>query len=133
MHPLAELHRTLQVASMLLDSAAGQIRDAKLLPTKPNIHKIGEMLASIIELQSAIYKQAPELGLEPKYEKPSEEVSLANRRLGEAILAAEDLADEGKLLEARNHLTRFAEQEPLEQHKALALRQAARYVDSRAG
>jgi hypothetical protein len=116
---------------MLLDGAASQIRDAKLLPVKANLHKVGEALASVFELQSAIYKQAPELQLEPKYEEPPEEVRLANRRFGEAMLAADALADEGKLEEARNYLAAYASTEPSEQHRSLALRQASRYADRR--
>lgn len=114
---------------MLLDSAAGQIRDANLLPVKSNIHKIGEALASVFEIQSSIYKQAPELELEPKYEEPPEDVRLANRRLGEAMLAADGLADEGKLDEARRYLVTFATSEPSQHHGSLALRQAARYAE----
>jgi hypothetical protein len=129
MDPLTELHRTLQVAAMLLDSAAGQIRDAKLLPVKSNIHKIGEALASVFEIQSVIYKQAPELQLEPNYEEPPEEVRLANRRLGEAMLAADALADEGKFEEARSYLANFAASEPSENHGNLALHQATRYAE----
>ena len=129
MHPLADLHGTLRVASMLLDGAAGQIRDARLNPVKSNLVKIGEALSSIFEIQSAIYKQAPELGLEPKYEEPSELVKQANRRLGEAMLAADALAEQGNLAAARDHLTIFAEHEQSEHHKTLALRQAVRYSD----
>jgi hypothetical protein len=115
---------------MLLDGAAGQVRDAHLAPVRSNIRKIGEALAAIFEVQAAIYKQAPELQLEPKYEEPPEEISLANRRLGEAMLAADDLADQGKLAEARILLLRFAESEPLPEYKELALRQVQRYADA---
>lgn len=130
MHPLVELHRTLRVAAMLLDSAASQVRDAKLLPVRENIHKVGEVLASVFELQDAIYKQAPELQLKPNYEEAPEDVRLANRRLGEAMLAADVLAVEGKPEEASNYLASYAATEPSEQHGQLALRQAARYVGS---
>jgi len=130
MHPLETLHRSLRVAAMLLDGATGQIRDAQLSPVRSNIRKVGETLAVIFEIQAAIYKQAPELHLEPKYEEPPEEISLANRRLGEAMLAADDLADQGKLGEARNLLLRFAEAEPLPEYKELALRQVQRYADA---
>lgn len=114
---------------MLLDSAAGQVRDAKLFPVKSNTQKIGEALASVFEIQRSICKQAPELQLEAKYEQPPEKVTLANRRLGEAMLAADALADEGRLEEARGHLATFATNEPSEHHANLALRQAARYAD----
>ncbi len=114
---------------MLLDGAARQIRDAKLLPTKPNIYKIGEALSAIFEIQSAIDEQAPELQLEPKYEEPPNEVKLANRRLGEALLAADALFDQIGLKEARNHLTNYAATETSEKHRNLALRQVGRYEE----
>lgn len=114
---------------MLLDAAAGQIRDAHLQPVRANIRSVGEALAAVFEIQAAIYKQAPELQLEPKYEEPPEEIRLANRRLGEAMLAADDLVDQGKLAEARDSLMRFAESEPLADYKELALRQVQRYAD----
>jgi len=130
MHPLEDLHHTLRVAAMLLDVAAGQVRDAKLLPVKENIRTIGESLAAIFEVQHVIYKQAPELGLERQYEEPPEEVRLANKRLGEAMIAADDLADAGKLKEAREHLLKFAAEDPSEYHRKLAMLQFERYEDA---
>jgi hypothetical protein len=129
MHPLEDLHRTLRVAAMLLDSAAGQIRDAKLLPVKQNIRTIGESLASVFEVQQVIYKQMPELGLEPKYEEPPEEVRLANRRLGEAMIAADDLAEAGRLKDAKALLARFAAEDPSQYHRQLAMLQLQRYEE----
>jgi hypothetical protein len=129
MHALEDLHRTLRVAAMLLDVAAGQVRDAKLLPVKENIRTIGESLAAIFEVQQVIYKQAPELRLERQYEEPPEEVRLANRRLGEAMIAADDLADARKLKEARELLVKFAAEDPSEYHRKLAMLQVERYED----
>ena len=129
MHPLEDLHRTLRVAAMLLDVAAGQVRDAKLLPVKENIRAIGECLAAIFEVQQVIYKQEPELRLERQCEEPPEEVRLANRRLGEAMIAADDLADAGKLKEARELLLKFAAEDPSEYHRKLAMLQGERYED----
>ena len=129
MHPLIELHNTLQAAGMLLDSAAGQVRDAKLLPAKQHIQKIGEALATIFEIQRAIHVQAPELRLEKRYEETSEEVRQANRRLGEAMLAADSIADAGDLKRARDHLSAFAARESSEYHANLARLQMDRYAD----
>ena len=56
MDSLDRLNRTLVAACILLDNAAGQIRDAALSPTKQHLHSIGEALASIFEIQHAIYK-----------------------------------------------------------------------------
>lgn len=118
MDSLERLNRTLVAAGILLDNAAGQIRDAALSPTKQHIHSIGEALASIFEIQHAIYKLKPEL--EPKYEEPTPEVSAANRRLGETLIAAYDLADIGKVQEALALLNHFATNEPSEYHRDLA-------------
>ena len=56
MDSLDRLNRNLVAACILLDNAAGQIRDAALSPTKQHLHSIGEALASIFEIQHAIYK-----------------------------------------------------------------------------
>ena len=63
MHPLEELHQTLRLVAMLLDSAAAQIRDAPSEPVRGNIHKIGKSLAEIFEVQHDICRAAPELNL----------------------------------------------------------------------
>ena len=130
MHPLESLHRSLRVAAMLLDSAAGQVRDAKLLPVKKNIRTIGEALVAVFEIQQAIYKQSPELNLERKYEDPPEEVRLANRRLGEVMVAADEFADQGRFEEARAVLARFSTEDPSEYHRHLAALQLERYEGS---
>lgn len=118
MDALSNLHQRLRVAASLLDEAASQIRDVPLSPTKQNIYSIGQALASIYEIQSAIYKLRPEL--ETKYEEPSGDVSAANRRLGELLIAAYDLADASRLPEALALLSAFAENEPSEYHRSLA-------------
>lgn len=115
---LAALHQTLNVAASLLDRAAGQIRDAALSPTKEHIYSVGEALVNIYDIQHAIYKLRPEL--EPKYEEPSHEVQDANRRLGETLIAAYDLADSGRLPEAIGLLSAFAADDPSEYHRGLA-------------
>lgn len=124
MDSLERLHRTLVAAGILLDSAAGNIRGAGLSPTNQHIHSVGEALAAIFEIQHAIYKLRPEL--EPKYEEPSEEISEANRRLGETLIAAYDLADGGKLQEALALLKYFAKNDPSEFHRELAAMETER-------
>ncbi|MCZ8076249.1 MAG: hypothetical protein O9341_19190 [Paucibacter sp.] len=116
---------------MLLDSAASQIRDAPLLPVRENIHKIGTSLAELFEIQQAIYRAAPELNLERKYETPPPEVSEANRRLGQAMLAADDLSEAERHEEAVALLVRFAEEDPSEFHRSLAAIEAERYRQRR--
>lgn len=118
MDALAKLHRTLMVAGSLLDNAAGQIRDAALSPTKTHIHSIGEALGNIYDIQHAIYKLRPDL--EPEYEEPSQEEQQANRRLGETLIAAYDLADCDRLPEAIALLSAFATNDPSAIHRGLA-------------
>lgn len=130
MHPLVALNQTLRAAATMLDLAASQIRDGHLEPVRGNIDKIGETLVSIFEIQEQIYKQAPELNLEPQYEELPEHERLANRRLGEAILAADELAIAGKCSEARTHLANFAASELSEKHRELALIQGQYYAES---
>jgi hypothetical protein len=127
MHHLVALNQTLRAAGTMLDTAAGQIRDGRLEPVRQNITKIGEALALIFELQDQIYRQAPELNLEPQYEEVPEEERKANRRLGEAMLAADDLATSGKLAEARQYLADYAASEASDKHSTLARRQIHRY------
>ena len=118
MDSLAKLNQTLNVAASILDSAAGQIRDAALSPTKMHIHSIGEALVALYEIQNAIYKLRPEL--ETKYEERPQEEQDANRRLGETLIAAYDLADDGRLSEATNLLSEFAANDPSEFYRRLA-------------
>lgn len=118
MDQLSALHQTLNVAASFLDRAAGQIRDAALSPTKEHIHSIGEALVNISDIQHAIYKLRPEL--EPKHEESSQEEQQANRRLGETLIAAYDLADSDRLPEAITLLSNFAANDPSEYHRGLA-------------
>jgi hypothetical protein len=129
MHPLIGLHRSLRTAGMILDIAASQIRDERLEPVRENIGKIGETLALIYEIQDRIYQQAPELNLERSYEKPPEELRQANRRLGEALLLADDLATSGKWEEARALLAEYASTEASLNHGDLARAQINRYTE----
>lgn len=124
MDKLADLNNRLRVIGRLLDGAASQIRDAPLSPTGAHIQKIGEALAAVFEIQCAIYKLRPEL--DTPYEEPPEEVRAANRRLGEALIAAYDLADASKVPEAVAFLREFAKLEPSDYHRGLAEGEAER-------
>jgi hypothetical protein len=121
---LLKLHQTLKVAGSLLDNAAGQIRDAALSPTKDHIYSIGKCLAEIFEIRQAIYKLRPEL--EPKYEESPPEVQEANRRLGETLISAYDLADSGQVPEAIALLDSYSRTEPSEFHRSLATNEIER-------
>lgn len=127
MDPILNLHRTLKAACCLLDSAAGQIRDSALSPTKEHIHKIAVALSEVFEVQHAIYKVRPEL--EEKHVEPQPEVREANRRLGETLISAYDLADQGQLSQAVTLLRHYSEAEPSLFHKELAANEIERLTN----
>lgn len=128
MDSLTKLNDTLNLARSILDNAASQIRDAALSPTKENIGSIGHALVHIFDIQNAIYKLRPEL--EKQYEEAPEETKAGNRRLGEALIVAYDLADIGHVSEAAAYLERFAEHEPSEFHRSLAKSEQERIVNN---
>jgi len=128
MDRLTQLDATLRAAASLLDNAAGQIRDAALSPTKEHIGSIGQALAHIFDIQNAIYKLRPEL--QPTYKEEPEELKAANRRLGQALIAAYDLADAGNVQQAIAHLQSFASSEPSAFHRELAVREQTRLADN---
>lgn len=128
MDSLTKLNDTLNLARSILDNAASQIRDAALSPTRENIMSIGHALVHIFDIQNAIYKLRPEL--EKQYEEVPEETKVANRRLGEALIAAYDLADAGHVSDAVSYLERFAEHESSEFHRSLAKSEQKRIVDN---
>ncbi|MFC5498570.1 hypothetical protein ACFPOE_13570 [Caenimonas terrae] len=118
MDALAELNKRLRLIAGLLDGAASLIRDAPLPSTNAHIRRIGEALASVYEIQGALYKLRPEL--EVPYEDAPEEVRAANKRLGDAMIAAYDLADTAMVAEAIALLADFAKNEPSEYHRSIA-------------
>ncbi len=118
MDKLGNLNKRLRVIASLLDGTASNIRDAPLSPTNDNIRHIGEALFAIYEIQRSIYKLRPEL--EIPYEEPPEEIAAANKRLGEALIQAYDLADDSKLAQAVGILTAFEKDEPSDYHRSLA-------------
>ena len=128
MDRLTQLNATLRAAASLLDNAAGQIRDAALSPTKEHIGSIGHALAHVFDIQNAIYKLRPELA--PKYKEEPEEQRAANRRLGEALIAAYDLADAGNVQQAVAYLQAFVASEPSAFHRELAVREQVRLANN---
>ncbi|MES2582559.1 MAG: hypothetical protein V4627_07575 [Pseudomonadota bacterium] len=128
MDKLTELHSQLRLAAGVLDGAASLVRDAHLEPTGVHIYKLGEMLASIFEIQRAIEELRPELAT--IYEPASEETSAANRRLGPVLLAAYDFESQAQSDEAIRMLEDFAQRESSELHRGIALRELERLRDS---
>jgi hypothetical protein len=124
MGPQEQLHRTLSAAAQLLDDAASRVMDVKLEPTKQHLRHIGEALALVFQVQRAVEVANPKLA---KQYKPPTEESSANRRLGDALVEAEGLAESKGNAEAQAFLERFATSEPSVFHRDLALLQATRY------
>ena len=119
------LHRTLSAAAQLLDSAATQIRDVQLAETRPNIRLIGEALAAVFQVQHNVEAVKPELA--KSHPVRTEEEIAANRRLGAAMLSADDLAEGGSKENVCLFLEEFASKEPSPVHRKIALHEAARY------
>ena len=113
MAELKYLDELLSAAAGILDTAAIEIRDVSLNPTKDNISRIGKALALISDIQLQIYKVAPKL--EPKYlTRPSPYPPEINRRFGEILIAATELYDEKKYNEAISLYESFIEENPPE-------------------
>ncbi len=119
------LHRTLDAAAQLLDSAATQIRDVQLFEAKQNIRLIAEALAAVFQVQQNIEAVKPELA--KNYPARTEEESAANKRLELAMLSADDLAEGGSYENACVFLEAFASKELSPVHREIALYQADRY------
>lgn len=120
-----QLHETLRAAVQFLDSAASQVRDLPLDPTKENIRLIAGAIANVFQVLHTVEAESPDLT--KRYDEPSEEVKMANRRLGEALIEAEDIAENGDLKSAQSFLERFAESEPSMRHRDIAIIEATRY------
>ncbi|CAN7437011.1 hypothetical protein LJR129_002827 [Acidovorax sp. LjRoot129] len=120
-----QLHRTLRAAAQLLDSAASQIRDLPLHPTRENIRLVAEALAITFQVRRNVEVELPALA--KQHPEPIEEDSAANKRLGDALVAADDMAEGRSNAEAAVFLEHFARQEPSAFHRDLALLEAGRY------
>jgi len=120
-----QLHETLRAAVQFLDSAASQVRDLPLDSTKEHIRLIAGAIANVFQVLHTVEAESPDLT--KRYDEPSEEAKMANRRLGEALIEAEDIAEKGDLEFAQSFLERFAESEPSMRHRDIAIIEATRY------
>lgn len=120
-----QLHQTLRAAVQFLDSAAAQIRDLPLDPTKDNLLLVGGALANLFQVLHTLEQISPNLA-KPQ-EEPSEQATEANQRLGKALIQAEDLADAGDLQGAQGLLENFAATEPSLRHSDIATLESIRY------
>ena len=111
MADLKSLNELLSAAAGILDTAASEIRDIPLNPTKENIYKIGKALIIIFDIQDQICKIDP--NFEPEYlRRPSSFPPEVNRRFGEIIIEASDLCDEKKYYEAISLYENYISENP---------------------
>jgi len=125
-----QLHQTLRAAAQFLDSAASQIRELPLDPPKENLLLLAGALANVFQVLHTVELAAP--ALSRPLEEPSSETREANRRLGEALLRSEELAEGGNLENAQQLLEQFASVESSGHHRDIAVIEATRYKLRRA-
>ena len=113
MADIKSLDESLSAAARILDSAAAEIRDIPLNPTRENISAIGKALSLIFDIQRQIYKVEPDL--EPEYlKRPSPYPKELNRRFGEIVIKDADLCDQKKYQEAISLYENFIIEKPPE-------------------
>ncbi|CAB1064996.1 hypothetical protein D1BOALGB6SA_9793, partial [Olavius sp. associated proteobacterium Delta 1] len=113
MAELKYLNELLSAAAGILDSAAAEIRDIPLNPTKENISTIGKALTLIIDIQLQIYQIDPKL--KPEYLKRSSPYPAEiNRRYGDIVIKDADLCDLKMYQEAISLYEGFISENPPE-------------------
>jgi hypothetical protein len=118
MASLDELDNQLTAAGMLLDAAAGAIRDCPLTPTQEHIRRIGEALSNVFEIQHAIYELRPDL--KPGILREPSEFAAANGRLTIALSNAYKLGEAGQADAGARLLKEYIAVEPSDRHRAIA-------------
>ena len=119
MASIETLHESLLAAATLLDTAAGEIREISTFPTNDNIYKIGKALAEIYEVLRVIYAVHPDLKPVELVERKSD--AEANKRLGPVLDRAYQEVRNGNTHEAILLLQEYAENEPSQLHRDIAL------------
>ncbi|SEF23079.1 hypothetical protein ABL840_00535 [Variovorax sp. NFACC27] len=112
------IHQLLTVAARLLDSAASEIRDAKLEPVRENIGQIGEILARIFEIEQQIYLLRPEL--KPAYLNSPSPYPESNRLLTRFMFEACQLEDAGEFGRAIEKYEEYLLLEESTHHREIA-------------
>lgn len=118
MASLESIHQLLAVAARLLDSAASEIRDAKLEPVRENIGQIGQILAGIFEIEQKIYALRPDL--EPAYLSEPSPHPESNKRLTRFMFEACELEDAGELAQAIEKYREYLGLEDSSHHREIA-------------
>ena len=125
MPTLDSINDLLSEAAKMLDQAASQIRDVPLEPAKEHIHRIGEALANVFEIQHQIYEARPDL--KPFYLDEELKDLEGNRALGKAMVEASKLADAGNIVEAIKVLENFTNSSPASKLRSIAEGEIERY------
>lgn len=112
------IHQLLTVAARLLDSAASEMRDAKLEPVRENIAQVGEILAAIFEIEQKIYVLRPDL--KPTYLSEPSPHPESNKLLTRFMFEACQLEDVGELAQAIEKYEAYLLLEDSEHHREIA-------------
>ena len=112
------IHQLLTVTARLLDSAASQIRDAKLEPVRENIEQVGEILAGIFEIEQKIYLLRPEL--KPAYLSEPSPHPESNKLLTRFMFESCQLEDAGELGQAIEKYEEYLLLEESTHHREIA-------------
>ncbi|MGJ3702489.1 MULTISPECIES: hypothetical protein [Variovorax] len=121
------IHRLLAVASRLLDSAASEIRDAKLEPVRENISQIGHLIAGIFEIQQEIYVLRPDL--KPAYLSEPSPYSASNKLLTRFMGEALEHEDAGEIAMAVEKYREYLGLEESTFHREIAERELSRLLN----
>lgn len=125
MPTLDSINDLLSEAAKKLDQAAREIRDAPLEPAKDHIHRIGEALANVFDIQHQIYEVRPDL--KPQHLNQELKEPEANRALGEAMVKADALVNAGKTMQAVKVLENFISSYPNSELRSIAEGEIERY------
>jgi hypothetical protein len=112
------IHQLLTVAARLLDSAASEIRDAKLEPVRENISQIGHALAVIFEIEQKTYTLRPDL--KPAYLSEPSPHSESNKLLTRFMAEAIEHEDAGEIALAIEKYREYLVLEESSHHREIA-------------
>jgi len=118
------IHQLLTVAARLLDSAASEIRDAKLEPVRDNILQIGHAIAGVFEIQQRIYVCRPDL--KPAYLSEPSPHSDSNKLLTRFMAEACEHEDAGEIALAVEKYREYLGLEESSLHREIAEREIRR-------
>ena len=121
------IHRLLTVAARLLDSAASEIRDAKLEPVRENIEQIGRVLTVIFEIEQKIHVLRPDL--KPACLNEPSPHSESDKRLTRFMSEACGHEDAGEIAQAIEKYREYLALEASSFHREIAEGEIRRLSD----